>query len=346
MAFHALQAALAAMGIERSLDSLVTRSGEAFCVTWSETADAETLRHTRPIATLFNAVDLAGITLEIGAEREPADLVAALRRHTAAGRLVLAPVFEDARVGVIQAVDSMGMARAVGPDRLDVGDIDLSRGWSGAFPVIGEAPGLYGVLRPDSPTKVLRTPVPDLAEILFVPIAEAGVDGVRFGLPAVRASTESIRDGAVLRDTESLERLLITVEQTEFGFGCAERWFGSGEAQHLWNAPDLARRARSLRAASGELAERLWDSSGTASAPALGRAVKGRKSVVFELPPNLDRRVPGPVVQLPRGRAVIVDTRARRAALARLADVVERVAEAFAKAVGTVGRVSGSASDS
>ena len=87
-----------------------------------------------------------------------------------------------------------------------------------------------------------------------------------------------------------------------------------------------------MRAASGELAERLWDASGRASALALGRAVTGRKSVVFELPSDLDREVPGPVVQLERGRAVIVDTRSRRAALDRLADVVEQAAAAFAEA--------------
>ena len=124
------------------------------------------------------------------------------------------------------------------------------------------------------------------------------------------------------------------------GFGCAERWLGSTEADHLWDAPDLARLARSMRAACGELAERLWDSSGTASAGALGRAVTGRKSVVFELPADLDREPPGQVVKLPRGRAVIVDTRSRRAALRRLADVVERAAMAFAKEVDSVGALS------
>ena len=56
------------------------------------------------------------------------------------------------------------------------------------------------------------------------------------------------------------------------------------------------------------------------------------KSVVFELPADLDREVPGRVVELSRGRAVIVDTRSRRAALDRLADVVEQAAAAFAEA--------------
>ena len=129
---------------------------------------------------------------------------------------------------------------------------------------------------------------------------------------------------------DGLQRLLVIFEQAEFGFGCAERWSESAEAESLGWPADLARRARTMRASSGELAERLWDSSGRASAPALARAVMGRKSVVFELPPDLDREVPGPVVELTRGRAVIVDTRGRRAALGRLADVVERAAAAFA----------------
>ena len=342
MAFHALQAALRAMGIERSLESLVTRSGEAFCLPWSETLDAETLRHTRPISTFFNAVDRAGVTVDFGAESEAGGALAALRKHTAAGRLVLAPVFENARIGVIQSVDSNGVARAVGPDQLEPGDIDLSRGWSGAFPGIGAARCIYGVVRRDRPLNAVRIPVPDLAGILFVPLGgDDGINGVRFGITAVRAATEAVRAGAAFSDAATLERPLVTFEQVEFGFGCAERWLASKEAAHLWDAPDLARRARSLRAASGELAERLWDSSGTASAPALGRAVTGRKSVVFELPADLDREVPGRVVELSRGRAVIVDTRARRAALTRLADVVECAAEAFGKAVDSIGVLSG-----
>ena len=120
-----------------------------------------------------------------------------------------------------------------------------------------------------------------------------------------------MRAGAAFGDAASLERLLVTFEQVEFGFGCAERWLASAEAGHLWDAPELGRLARSLRAASGELAERLWDSSGTASALALGRAVTGRKSAVFELPADLNREPPGQVVELPRGRAVIVDTPSR-----------------------------------
>ena len=117
MAFHALQAALAAMGIERSLESLVTRSGEAFWVPWSETADVETMRYTRMMSTLFRAVDLAKVRLEIGAEEGIGSVIAALRKHTAAGRLVIAPVFSEGRFGVIQSVDSDGASprRRPGP---------------------------------------------------------------------------------------------------------------------------------------------------------------------------------------------------------------------------------------
>ena len=338
MAFHALQAALAAMGIERSLDSLVTRSGEAFWVPWSETADVETMRYTRMMSTLFRATDQAKVRLEIGAGDEPESAVAALRKHTAAGRLVLAPVFSGERFGVIESVDSDGMAQAVGPDQLEPGDVDLSRGWCGAFPAYPPVKCLYGAVRRGRLVNPARIPVPDLAGILFVPLGDdIEINGVQFGIEAVRGATEAVRGGAALRDVTSLERLLVTFEQAEFGFGCAERWLGSKEANHLWDAPDLARLARSMRAACGELAERLWDFSGTASAGALGRAVTGRKSVVFELPADLDREPPGQVVELPRGRAVIVDTRSRRAALGRLADVVERAALAFAKEVDSVG---------
>ncbi len=341
MAFHALQAALAAMGIERSLESLVTRSGEAFWVPWSETADAETMRYTRMMSTLFRATDLARVRVVIGAEDEPGSALAEVRDETAAGRLVLAPVFYDARFGVIQSVDSEGIARAVGPDQLEPGEIDLRGGWSGAFPALRVHKGIYGVVRRDRPMKENRIPVPDLAGILFVPLGGgSGPYDVVFGIDAVRGATEAVRAGAPLRDTEALERLLVSFEQAEFGFGCAERWLASKEADHLWDAPDLARLARSMRAASGELAERLWDSTGTASALALGRAVKGRKSAVFELPVGLDREPPGRVVELSRGRAVIVDTRSRRAALSRLADVVERAAMAFAKEVDSVGALS------
>ena len=68
--------------------------------------------------------------------------------------------------------------------------------------------------------------------------------------------------------------------------------------------------------------------------------MKGRKSAVFELPAGLEREPPGLVVELARGRAVIVDTRSRRAALSRLADVVERAAMAFARQVDSVGALS------
>ena len=347
MSFHALRAALGAMGIERSLDSLVTRSGEAFCLPWSERLDARTLRDTRPISTLVAAAEVAGVTLYVGANREPASALAELRKHAAAGRLALAPIFGDARVGVIQAVDSQGRARAVGPDQLDPCDIDLRSGWCGAFPGIGKAFCRYGLVSPDPPNVRLRLSIPALAGGVFVTDGDArGVNDERFGLAALRAATAAIRDGAAIRDAEKLERLLVTLEQAEFGFGCAERWLASEEAAHPWDAANLSRRARSLRAASGELAERLWDSSGTASAPALGRAVTGRKSVVFELPPNLKREVPGQVVELARGRAVIVETRSRRAALGRLADVVERAAAAFARAVDSSGQIPASASES
>ena len=341
MAFHALQAALAAMGIERSLDSLVTQSGEAFCVTWSETADIETMRSTRPISTLFRAADLARVWLDVGDEDEPGSALAEVREHTAAGRLVLAPVFDHARCGVIQSVDSAGIARAVGPDQLEPAEIDLSRGWSGAFPSLSPYKGIYGAVWQDSPLAPNRTPVRDLAGILFVTDGEdPGINGVRFGIAAMREATEAVRAGAAFSDAESLERLLVTFEQTEFGFGCAERWLGSNEAERLRDAPDLARLARSLRAASGELAERLWDTSGTASAAALGRAVMGRKSVVFVLPADLEREPPGRIVELSRGRAVIVDSRARRAALTRLADVVERAALSFGEAVDIICKLS------
>ena len=260
MYFHALRAALGAMGIERSVDSLVTRSGEAFCLPWSETLDARTLRDTRPISTLFAAAESAGVTLDVGADHEPASAVAALRKHTAAGRLALAPVFGDAGVGVIQAVDSQGMARAVGPDQLEPIDIDLSRGWSGAFPAIGGAFCLYGVLRPDPPTVRLRPSVPALVNVVFVTDRDArGANDVDFGLAALRAATKFIRGGAALRDAETLERLLVTLEQAEFGFGCAERWLASAEARHFWYAADLARR----RAACGRQAANWPNVSGT-----------------------------------------------------------------------------------
>ena len=84
---------------------------------------------------------------------------------------------------------------------------------------------------------------------------------------------------------DTIARLLVFAEKTEFGFECVERWLSrSGSDESLRR---LGRQARSVRAAAGELAERLWDRNGHRSSRDLARAVTSRKSMVFEMPMDI-----------------------------------------------------------
>ncbi len=337
MAFHALRAALAAGGREVSLDWLIACSGEAFAVAWSERLSACDLQAARPLATTAAAAHLAGVGFETAWADAPDAALAALRRHTARGGLALAPCFDDRRVGVAAAVDADGRVLAVGPDRLAPAWVDLRGGWRGSFPGGALArPNVYALLH--EPTAAERRAA-DLRPAAAAMLRGAAGRGVVFGPPAVRAAARVLGRAGALRDADMLARLLCLAEQAEFGFGCAERWLSQpARAAELPNAAELARRARMVRAAAGELAERLWDRRGQASAAALARAVPGRKSMVFALPPPLaDADVPGPVLRLPRGRAVVVETRSRRAAAVRLAEVTANAVAGFAAAVDRAG---------
>ena len=330
MAFHALRAALAAQAIDVSLETLVTCSGEAFALVWSDQRPAKELQVQRPAATLERAAALVGVRLQVGADPDPEQSIERLRRHTANGRLALASCFKDGCVGVIASVDAAGRGQAVRSDQPTPLHVDLAGGLRAGIP--GEEPGVYALLDSVADSAPLAPDVRALARAMLrgPDVGIAQINDVAFGQAAITAATAAIGHEDSLRDPTTLTRLLLITEQAEFGFGCAERWFASSEGVDTRDAAALARRARSVRASAGEWAERLWDRNGQASPAALGRAVAGRKSVAFAMPEQLgDDDVPGPVVHTARGRAVIVDTRGRREALARLAKVVENAVAAF-----------------
>lgn len=111
--------------------------------------------------------------------------------------------------------------------------------------------------------------------------------------------------------------------QATYGFELAWRWFDRPEVQVITCASAIARRCRSVRGITRELEERFWDPNGSSSRVALGRAVTGRKSLVFELPLGIDPgELPGDVVATARGLAVMVASVRRAQMVAGLADLL------------------------
>lgn len=333
MAFHALTAAANASGVEVSLECLVTLSGEAFALAWSESVSPVDLLSIRPEATLLDGARNLGADVVIAQETNPEVFVKAVVNQLVLGRLVVAPIFDDGRIGVIDSVDDDMQIRAVGPDCLVPKAVDVAGGRTlrlpSNTPPITDGYAVFDMSRAAAPPSGA---VYDKARLVMVPTSRdlktVWPHDVMFGVRAAEAAAGVIRR-EMLGDTDTLHRLLVFSEQAEFGFECAERW--------LYSATDsdaalrrLGRQARSVRAAAGELAERLWDRTGQSSLGALARAVKGRKSLVFEMPIGVSaQHVPGPVIDLPRGRAVIVESQRRLSGLAQLADLLVRMIRDF-----------------
>ena len=325
MGFHALTALANASGINVSLEELVTLSGEAFAVAWSESLSAVDLTSLRPEPTWLNGARALGMEVEIHQEKNHGLFARKIRDHLALGRFVVAPIFDYGRLGVIDLVDENMCLSAVGPDCL--------------------------VPKPTPPAGdgMLRVPgntVPVVDGYAIVDVSQAAIadyvfsydractvlsshqrnqdsrwpQDVMFGVMAAEAMASVIRR-EMLADVDTIARLLVFAEKTEFGFECVERWLSrSGSDESLRR---LGRQARSVRAAAGELAERLWDRNGHRSSRDLARAVTSRKSMVFEMPMDISsQHVPGPVIDLPRGQAVIVQSERRLSGLARLADLL------------------------
>ena len=332
MAFHALRAALSVQGVNCTLDSLVTLSGEAFCMVWRRGAHPQELSEVRPVPTLCVAAEFSGFGLEIRTDHGQPHAVDLQELRTAIERCnnpILAPVDDQGKIVVMCSVDDAGCGLAVGADQRLPAQVDLNRGWEGRFPgQEGPKWGNYGVLI--GPDELIRNQAADplalrelfanaLALLIEKPRVSSTVGSVQFGLMAAKRAVEDLSRPGALDDPSILTELLVLTEGAEFGFGCCERWMTDHDGVVT---KELVRRARSVRAAAGEMAERLWDRNGRMTAMELRQAVMGRKSMVFELPRHVsEAEVPGRVIQASRGRGVIVDTKDRRAALGRLADV-------------------------
>ncbi len=325
MGFHALTALANASGINVSLEELVTLSGEAFAVAWSESFSAVDLSSLRSEPTWLDGALALGVEEENHQEKKPRLFARKIREQLALGRFVVAPIFDHGRLGVIDSVDENMWSWAVGPDCLapkpmpPAGDVML-RVPGNTVPV---ADGYATV-------DVSQADISDLGfshdrARMMLASDQSNRDSrwpqdVMFGVMAAKAAASVVRR-EMLADMDMIARLLVFAEQTEFGFECVERWLsrpGSDESLRR-----LGRQARSVRAAAGELAERLWDRNGHRSSRDLARAVTSRKSMVFEMPMDISsQHVPGPVIDLPRGQAVIVQSERRLSSLARLADLL------------------------
>lgn len=331
MAFHALTAAANASGAKISLERLVTLSGEAFALAWSESVSAVDLLSLRPEATWLNGARTLGAEVVIGQEKNPEVFAEVVANQLALGQMVFAPIFNHGRIGVIDSTDDDMQLWAVGPDYLVPKPVDVVDGRTLRFPG-NTLPVTDGYVVVD----MSRAAVPpsgavhDKACLVMAPSARDLKSGwphdVTFGVRAAEGVAGVIQR-EMLADTETLHRLLVFAEQAEFGFECAERWLYSTTDAALHS---LGRHARSVRAVAGELAERLWDRTGQSSPGALAGAVTGRKSMVFEMPIGVSaKHVPGTVIDLPRGRAVIVESQRRLSGLARLADLLVRMINDF-----------------
>ena len=325
MGFHALTGVANALGINVSLEDLVTVSGEAFALGWSESLSAADLTSLRREPTWLNGARALGMQVEIHQEKNPGLFARKVRDQLSLGRFVVAPIFDYGRLGVINWVDENMCLSAVGPDclvskptppagdgmlRVPGGTVAVADGYA-IVDVSQAAISDYGFSYDRARTMV--------ASYQRSQDSRWPQDAM-FGVMAAEAVASVIRR-EMLADMDMIARLLVFAEQTEFGFECVERWLSRQGSDGALRR--LGRQARSVRAAAGELAERLWDRNGHRSPRDLARAVTSRKSMVFEMPMDISsQHVPGQVIELPRGRAVIVQSERRLSSLARLADLL------------------------
>jgi hypothetical protein len=299
---------------------------------WRRGAHAQELSEVRPAPTLRVAAGFSGFESEIRTDHGQPHAVDLQELRIAIERCnnpILAPIYDQGKVVVICSVDDAGCGLVVGADQRLPAQVDLNRGWEGRFPgQDGPKWENYGVLI--GPDELIRNQTTDplalrelfanaLALLIEKPRVSSTVGSVQFGLMAANRAIEDLSRSGALDDPSILTELLVLTEGAEFGFGCCERWMTDHDGMVT---KDLVRRTRSVRPAAGEMAERLWDRNGGMTAVELRQAVMGRISMVFELPQQVhEAEVPGCVIHASRGRGVIVDTKDRRAALGRLADV-------------------------
>ncbi len=341
MGVQALRAALRALGHQIDHATLAVVSGEAFAFAWDDGSSVVPLRDARPLPVLSRGATAAGAGFEAVAGGDVATILQRIRDTLAGGGLALAPnLTGEHTTTVIQALDADGRATLVGAwtDAAAM-PVDISRGWTGSpldgarwlanpaalvWPGTPRAPDVATALR--SATAML-----DGGTLCYEIAPGAETDG-----QAPRANTtcatglngavELARDLQTLPDlTEParLDRLHAVLARATYGFELAWRWFERPEVQAITGASAIARRCRSLRGITRELEERFWDPNGSTSRTALGRAVTGRKSLVFELPPGIDPgELPGGVVTTARGPAVVVASSRRAQLVGSLADLL------------------------
>jgi hypothetical protein len=341
MGLQALHAALRALGHQIDHPTLAVVSGEAFAFAWDDAAAVVPLRDARALPVLLRGATAAGAEFEAVASSDIAVMLRRIQETLAGGGLALAPnLTGDHTYAVILALDADGHATLVGAGTDTAArTADLSHGWTGS-----PLDGARWLANPVALVRRGAPRTPDVAAALrsaaamldggtlnheVAPGAETGGQAPREGATCATGLSGAVELARELRslpdltEPARLDRLHAVLGQATYGFELAWRWFERPEVRMIASTSAIARRCRSVRGIARELEERFWDPNGTSSRVALGRAVTGRKSLVFELPAGIDPgELPGDVVATARGPAVVVASVRRAQMVAELAGLL------------------------
>ncbi|MBM4437622.1 MAG: hypothetical protein FJ029_10410 [Actinobacteria bacterium] len=352
-AIRALHAALFALGHRVTYDAVAVASGEAFAFAWDRAGSDDILVTARPLPIIARGAAAVGAELAWMPPGEALDVAQAVRASLARGSLAVAPLGGPERAfryGVITAMSATGRATVSGLAASPV-QTQLGHGWYGPVldgatwrrnPVASVSRGsplaveFAGVLATAHQMLAgARHPYPDGWDVAWPGAGPSAGTAWASGVAGLEAlQTDLGGDGLDRLSPALLTHVDALVGQLAHGFECAWQWFDAEQrlSQRLSqrHATACARAARHVRGFARELAERCWDPSGRASLPALGDAVRHRKSLVYALPDGVAAgAVPGEVVESRLGRGVVVATAARWRGVLELARRLLEAVRAF-----------------